>query len=265
MRDHYSLKVGLRRYKIKTQYDFSGKYFLVAGAGGGIGSELSRQLKKSGSQVFLCGRDPQKLEALKQELDSDGALIDGANFSTYEEAVANATARGPLSGAICCTGSVILKSAHATSQAEFDATIAANITSAFGMLRSSAKAMMDQGGSIVLVSSAAAQIGLQNHEAIAAAKGAIIGLTRSAAATYARSNIRVNCIAPGLTETPMTARLTANEASRKASESMHPLGRLGKPSDIVASMLWLLSDEAGWVTGQVIGVDGGLGSLKTRT
>ncbi len=247
-----------------TKYDFSGKYFLVAGAGGGIGSELSRQLTKSGAKVFLCARDPQKLEALKQELDCDGALIDGASFASYEEALAKATSHGPLSGAVCCTGSVILKSAHATTQQEFDATMAANVTSAFGMLRASAKAMMDQGGSIVLVSSAAAQIGLQNHEAIAAAKGAIIGLTKSAAATYARSNIRVNCIAPGLTETPMTARLTANEASRKASESMHPLGRLGKPSDIVSSMLWLLSDEANWVTGQVIGVDGGLGSLKTR-
>lgn len=247
-----------------TKYDFSGKYFLVAGAGGGIGSELSRQLKKFGANVFLCGRDAQKLEALQAELDSDGAIIDGASFASYEEALAKAAAHGKLSGAICCTGSVILKSAHATTQQEFDATIAANVTSAFGMLRASAKSMMDQGGSIILVSSAAAQIGLQNHEAIAAAKGAIIGLTRSAAATYARSNIRVNCVAPGLTETPMTARLTANEASRKASESMHPLGRLGKPSDIVSSMLWLLSDEAAWVTGQVIGVDGGLGSLKTR-
>lgn len=246
-------------------YDFSGKYILVAGAGGGIGSELSRQLKKAGARLFLCGRDAQKLEALKQELDSDGAIIDGASFTSYEEALKNAAAHGKLTGSVCCTGSVILKSAHATTQQEFDATIAANVTSAFGLLRSSAKTMMDQGGSIILVSSAAAQIGLQNHEAIAAAKGAIIGLTRSAAATYARSNIRVNCIAPGLTETPMTARLTANEASRKASESMHPLGRLGKPSDIVSSMLWLLSDEASWVTGQIIGVDGGLGTLKVRS
>lgn len=120
------------------------------------------------------------------------------------------------------------------------------------------------GGSIVLVASAAAQIGLQNHEAIAAAKGAVIGLTLSAAATYARSQIRVNCVSPGLTETPLTSRITANEASRKASEAMHPLGRLGKPEDIVAAMMWLLSDDAGWVTGQVLGVDGGLGRLKVR-
>lgn len=159
-----------------------------------------------------------------------------------------------------------MKSAHATTQLEFDATIAANATSAFGLTRAAAKAMTASGGgSIILVASAAAQIGLQNHEAIAAAKGAVMGLTLSAAATYARSNIRVNCVSPGLVETPLTARITSNDASRKASEAMHPLGRLGKPADIVAAMMWLLSDGATWVTGQVIGVDGGLGSLKVRS
>ena len=247
-------------------YDFSGRYFLVAGATGAIGGELSRQLKKSKAKVFICGRDGEKLEALKKELDCDGAVIDGASFASYEEAVAKALSHGELSGAVCCTGSVILKSAHATTQQEFDATIAANATSAFGLTRAAAKAMTTSGGgSIILVASAAAQIGLQNHEAIAAAKGAVMGLTLSAAATYARSNIRVNCISPGLTETPLTARITSNEASRKASEAMHPLGRLGKPDDIVSAMMWLLSDGASWVTGQVIGVDGGLGSLKVRS
>jgi NAD(P)-dependent dehydrogenase (short-subunit alcohol dehydrogenase family) len=132
------------------------------------------------------------------------------------------------------------------------------------MTRAAAKSMMNQGGSIVLVASAAARIGLQNHEAIAAAKGAVMGLTLSASATYSRNKIRVNCIAPGLTDTPLTSRIVGNEASRKASEAMHPIGRLGKPEDIVEAMLWLLSDASGWVTGQVIGIDGGLGSLKVR-
>jgi NAD(P)-dependent dehydrogenase (short-subunit alcohol dehydrogenase family) len=246
-------------------YDFSGKYFLVSGATGAIGSQLCRDLKKSNARFFVCGRDSVKLENLKTELQCEGALIDGASFSSYEDAVSKALIHGNLSGAVCCTGSVILKSAHATSQQEFDATMSANATSAFGLTRAAAKAMSNSGGgSIVLVASAAAQIGLQNHEAIAAAKGAVMGLTLSAAATYARSQIRVNCVSPGLTETPLTARITANEASRKASEAMHPLGRLGKPEDIVASMMWLLSDDASWVTGQVLGVDGGLGSLKVR-
>jgi 3-oxoacyl-[acyl-carrier protein] reductase len=247
-------------------YDsLKGKHFFIAGATGGIGSLLARRLVSQGANVFLAARDASKLESLKLELNSPGALIDGADFESYEQAMAEASAVAPLNGAICCTGSLILKSAHATTQREFEATIAASATSAFGMTRVAAKSMIEQGGSIVLVASAAAQIGLQNHEAIATAKGAVMGLTISAAATYARSKIRVNCIAPGLTETPLTSKITASEVSRKASEAMHPLGRLGKAEDIVEAMLWLLSDASSWVTGQVIGVDGGLGTLKVRS
>lgn len=105
--------------------------------------------------------------------------------------------------------------------------------------------------------------GLTNHEAIAAAKAGVIGLTRAAAATYARRGVRVNCVAPGLVETPMSARLTGSEEARKKSEAMHPLGRLGQPVDVAAAIRWLLRrEESGWVTGQVIGVDGGLGTLS---
>ena len=242
----------------------NGKYFFVAGATGGIGSLLCKELKKYGAKVFVAGRNVEKLAELKKLLACDGAVIDGASFASYEEALAKATELGPIHGAVCCTGSLTLKSAHGTSQEEFDATMAANATSAFGLTRSAAKAMMEHGGSIVLVGSAASQIGLMNHEAIAAAKGAIAGLTISAAATYSRQKIRVNCIAPGLTETPLVKRITGNEASRKASESMHPLGRLGQPEDVVEAMLWLLSDASSWVTGQVIGIDGGLSRLKVR-
>jgi len=109
-----------------------------------------------------------------------------------------------------------------------------------------ARAMMRTGGSIVLVSSAAARIGLANHEAIAAAKSGVIGLTLAAAILWARG-IRVNCVAPGLVRTPLTARLTANETSLKASEAMHALGRIGEPADVAPR--WRALDSAqGWVT-----------------
>jgi 3-oxoacyl-[acyl-carrier protein] reductase len=247
-----------------TNETFTNKHFFIAGATGGIGSMLAKRLTSAGAKVFLAARDEDKLLGLKSELNAPGAVIDGADFDSYERAIQEASAIAPISGAVCCTGSLILKSAHATTQKEFEATMAANATSAFGLTRAAAKAMMNQGGSVVLVASAAAQIGLQNHEAIAAAKGAVMGLTLSAAASYSRNKIRVNCIAPGLTETPLTSRLFANEASRKASESMHPIGRLGRPEDVVEAMLWLLSDSSSWVTGQVIAVDGGLSTLKVR-
>ena len=124
--------------------------------------------------------------------------------------------------------------------------------------------MLNAGGSIVLVSSAAARIGLANHEAVAAAKAGVIGLTLSAAATYGPRGIRVNCVAPGLVRTPLTARLTANEASLKASTAMHALGRIGEPQDVAKAIEWLLSPEQSWITGQLLGIDGGLGSVRSR-
>jgi NAD(P)-dependent dehydrogenase (short-subunit alcohol dehydrogenase family) len=125
--------------------------------------------------------------------------------------------------------------------------------------------MIPTGGAIVLISSAAARTGIPNHEAIAAAKGGVLALTLSAAATYARYNIRVNCVAPGLVDSPLAARITASDAARKASAAMHPLGRIGHPDDVAAAIEWLLDPHNTWTTGQVIGVDGGLASLRAQT
>ncbi len=119
-------------------------------------------------------------------------------------------------------------------------------------------------GSIVLSSSTAGLIGLTNHEAIAAAKAAVIGLMRSAAASYATKGIRINAVAPGLTRTPLTQAITNNEIALKASTAFHPLGRIGEPEDVAAAILWLLSDESAFVTADVIAVDGGLSSIKLR-
>lgn len=115
----------------------------------------------------------------------------------------------------------------------------------------------------MLLSSAAARHGFANHEAIAAAKAGIIGLTLSAAATYARQKIRVNCVAPGLVRTPLTIGITSNEIMLKNSAAMHALGRIGEPEEVAAAIRFLLESE--WVTGQVLGVDGGLSSVFVRS
>jgi NAD(P)-dependent dehydrogenase (short-subunit alcohol dehydrogenase family) len=159
----------------------------------------------------------------------------------------------------------LLKPAHATSADEWDDVIDTNLRTAFAVVRAVAPAMgRTGGGSLVLMSSAAARLGLANHDAIAAAKAGVTGLARSAAATYAPRNVRINVVAPGLVRTPLAARLTANEASLKASEAMHALGRIGEPDDVAGLIAYLLDPANRWVTGQEFGVDGGLATLRSR-
>ena len=105
---------------------------------------------------------------------------------------------------------------------------------------------------------------MEERDLIASAKAGVEGLTRAAAASYASSGLRFNAVAPGLTKTPLTSRLTSNEASRKASEAMHPLGRLGEPDEIARAIAFLLDPANDWITGQVIGVDGGLARVRGR-
>jgi NAD(P)-dependent dehydrogenase (short-subunit alcohol dehydrogenase family) len=239
--------------------------YLVFGASGGIGSILCRRLAARGARLVVAARNRDKLERLADELGAVACPVDATRLEEVDACVERALqANGRLDGVANCIGSLLLKPAHTTSEAEWQAALATNLTTAFAVVRAGARAMTDAGGSIVLVSSAAARVGLANHEAIAAAKAGVIGLALSAAATYAVRGIRVNCVAPGLVATPMTSRLTGNETSLKASTAMHALGRIGEPADVAAAIEWLLSPEQSWVTGQVLGIDGGLASVRPR-
>ena len=246
--------------------------YVVIGAAGGIGSAMCRMLARKGARLFLVGQTAGKLEAFAaefSELRPDGEYVprvaDATASADIDACFAEASAKfGKLAGATNLVGSLLLKPAHLTTDAEFDQALRLNAHTAFYTVRAAAKAMMETGGSIVLASTVAARIGLVNHEAIAAAKGAVSGLVLAAAATYASRNIRVNAVAPGLVMTPLTAKITSNELSLKASTAMHPLGRVGEPNDVAAAIAWLLDPATTWVTGQTIGVDGGLSTVKAK-
>ncbi len=239
--------------------------FVVLGGSGGIGSAVCARLRKSGADVLAGGRDPVRLGQLADRLGLKTFVLDATDFEQVNACLTEARSLfGRLDGITNCVGSLLLKPAHLTTEPEWHSTIAANLTTAFATVHAGARALSETGGSIVLVSSVAARVGLVNHEAIAAAKAGVIGLTRSAAASYAEKNVRVNCVAPGLVRTPMTARLTSNPASLKASVSMHPLGRIGEPEEVAASICWLLDPEQSWITGQVFGHDGGLSTVRPR-
>ncbi|MBS0261331.1 MAG: SDR family oxidoreductase [Planctomycetes bacterium] len=238
---------------------------LVFGATGAIGTALSRLLVAGGAQVLLAGRNRDRLEALAEELGMPHGVVEAGDASTIEQCFVQIGERwGGVDGVANCMGSVLLKPAHTTSDTEWQQVLTTNLFSAFAIVRAAARTMRQTGGSVAFVSTAAARIGLANHEAIAAAKAGIEGLVRSAAATYASSSIRFNAVAPGLVKSEMTRRLWESPPSAEASTQMHALGRLGEPEDVARALFFLLDPHNNWITGQILGVDGGLGTILPR-
>ena len=244
----------------------SDQVVFVIGAAGGIGKALCRRLSTRRVKLVLAGRDASKLDALAEEVGGETRPLDARDLDAVKNAIADAVERhGRLDGAVNLAGSILLKPAHMTSSEEWDDVLSTNLRTSFALVRAVAPVMgRAHGGSVVLMSSAAARIGLSNHDAIAAAKAAVIGLMLASAATYAPRGVRVNAVAPGLVRTPLSARIVGNEASLKVSESMHALGRIGEPEDVASLIDWVLQPSQRWVTGQVFGVDGGLGTLHAR-
>lgn len=240
---------------------------VIGGVSGSIGSALARKLAQVGWSVHGFGRDAKRLDEVRE------AIPEG-RFECVEATDAEAVGaflgrvaeeHGAPTGYVHAVGSVFLKAAHQTKIEEWEQVLRTNLDSAFFALRVIVGQMRkERAGSIVLISSVAAQTGLANHEAIAAAKGGVAGLARAAAATYASMGIRVNALAPGLVASHATQAMVHSDQARQISERMHPLGRLGEPEDVAALAAWLLSKEASWVTGQVWGIDGGMGAIVPK-
>jgi NAD(P)-dependent dehydrogenase (short-subunit alcohol dehydrogenase family) len=241
---------------------------LVFGATGGIGAALSRRLRARGAAPFLVARDPGRLEALASELG--GAPFhpaDATDAAALREAVA---AAGPaLAGLAFCVGSIPLKPLARLTEADFLDAFRLNTLAAAMAVQAAVPALAagaKEGGAptgVVLFSSVAARAGFPNHAAIAAAKAGVEGLALSLAAELAPA-VRVNCVAPSLTRTRIAEPLTKSPQMAEAIAKLHPLPRLGEGDDPAAMADFLLSDAAGWITGQVIGVDGGRSTVRSK-
>ena len=232
---------------------------------GGIGCAIAREQTARGWGVTLLGRSPERVAAAAAALPDCATLIrDPTDVDALPECapMLRDQRRDGFHAVVCSVGSVLLQPAQRISAASWRAVMAANLDAAFASLRLAIE-LMPQGGSVLLFSSGAARIGLPNHEAIAAAKAGIEGLVRSAAATYARRNLRINALAPGLTDTPLAAPLLASPAARKASENFHALGRIGDPAQVARLAATLLDPANDGITGSIIAVDGGLGQCRT--
>ncbi|WP_439574616.1 SDR family NAD(P)-dependent oxidoreductase [Phreatobacter sp.] len=238
--------------------------FLIYGGTGGIGSALARRMRGRGHAVHLVARDGARLKDLARDIDATWSVADVTDRASIDAAAAEA---GPdLAGLAYCVGSINLKPVARLTDADFTRDFEVNALGAVRAIQSSLPALKAHGGttsSILLVSSVAVAQGFSAHASIAMAKGAVEGLTVALAAELA-PRIRVNCIAPSLTRTPLAAALTGSDQMANAIAALHPLPRLGEPDDVAALGALLLDAEAGWITGQIIGVDGGRSTLRTK-
>jgi len=238
---------------------------LIVGGTTGIGAALAALLTETGPAVHVIGHDAARLRDAAAKLGCTTSLADARDPAALAAAIAAAGAEG-LAGLAYCAGSMLLKPLAQTTEADLLDALQLNAIGAAMAVKAAAPLLRrddEATPGIVLFSTVAVRQGFANHTAIALAKGAVEGLTLALAAELA-PKLRVNCIAPSLTRTPLATKLTANEAMAKAIAEMHPLRRLGEAADAAALAAFLLSPAAGWITGQVIGVDGGRSTLRTR-
>ena len=242
------------------------KIAMITGASGGLAGAVANKLFEDGWHLALVTRD---LNNLDQNTAASASCLIEADVSTpggAESAVrqCQAAAGHTPDALINCAGSVLINPLHRTSEEKYRLCMQANLDTSFFTLAAFINTCLEsnKAGAVVLVSSVAARIGISNHEAMAASKAAVEGLARSAAATYSRDNIRINAVAPGLMRSPATEWLFSTPKNTCQLDAQYPLGRHGQVEDVAEAVAWLISDDAGWITGQVLPVDGGFTAVR---
>ena len=231
------------------------KTFVVVGGSAGIGRAVVERLDAAGARVLHFSRAESRPDLPPE--------VDHHRFDAVAEPFPADALPPTLDGMVYCPGSIRLRPLARLTEQEFVEDFQLNVLGAVKVIQACRKALRkaEAGASIVLFSTVAVQTGMPFHASVASAKGAVEGLTRSLAAEMA-PHIRVNAVAPSMTDTPLAAALLADDAKRKAAADRHPLKRVGSPEDIASAAVFLLGEESSWITGQVVGVDGGMGPIR---
>lgn len=229
--------------------------YLILGGSTGIGAEISKSLLDQGNEVFIASRNATSRMETKDNqtvVDID-ATDDNADWSFLPDT---------LDGVVYCGGTINLKPFKRLKAEDFMHDFKINVIGAVNTIQASLKSLKNSDSpSIVMFSSVAADRGLNFHTTISAAKGGVEGLTRALSAELA-PDIRINAVALSLTDTPLAEQLLNNEKKQEAGNSRHPLNRYGRPEDAAEAALFLLGTKSSWVTGQILGVDGGMGTIQ---
>lgn len=235
--------------------NFEQKNMVVAGGSSGIGLALVKQLAAAGAKVFVISRNAGT------ELPENVTHIT-YDFTADDNSFA-AQLPDQIHGLVYSVGSINLKPFQRLQREDYLKDFTLNVLGAVSLIQASLKALKAaENASVVLFSTVAARTGMSYHTSIAASKGAIESLAVSLAAEFVTSKIRVNVIAPSLTNTPLAQHLLNTEEKQEASAKRHPLGKYGQPDDMANAAKFLLSEESSWITGQIIHIDGGMSSLK---
>ena len=231
--------------------------YLIFGATGAIGSNLSEQLYNANHDIHLVGRNEEELKSLSGKLKCSYSVVDVLENNFVDKIKSEID---EIKGIAYCVGSIDLKPLRMVNENDFQKCMKLNLYSAVEVIKAYQDSLKKNKGSIILFSTVAVKRGFNNHSIIASTKAAVEGLTISLAAEFA-PNIRVNCIAPSLTNSKIAQPLLKNAIMAEGIAKAHPMKRIGEGKDVAAMAKFLLTEESSWITGQIIGVDGGRSSI----
>jgi NAD(P)-dependent dehydrogenase (short-subunit alcohol dehydrogenase family) len=239
----------------------SSKKIIILGGSGAIGSSIAKELKKKKYEPILISKNKEDLELIAKKIDCEYYVCDILDTQKLDDTIKEIGEN--IFGLAYCIGSINLKPLKLSKESDFLESYKINTLGAINSIKAAQESLLKNNGSILLFSTVAVKQGFINHSIISTAKGAIEGLTLSLAAEFA-PKIRVNCIAPSLTDAKMSRNMIKNENIRKAIEGMHPIPKIGEGSDFAELGSYLLSENNKWITGQILHIDGGRSTLRIK-